>query len=462
MKKALVYTIDDNIDCLLQLVVSLKSVRRCCPEDLDVFILTDRPRPWMRDLYGAKIVDVRRMAEDYGLYGVDITWRDKPVPAMLLFRLLLPLVPELAEYDKVMYLDCDTEVWSGEFFDLFSMDDEHEVTAVQDSLSKSGSMRRLTSVHRRGGPGWKDDPGIYNNWDVLLSGAKRYVNSGVLVFNMPKLREGYEKRIRYILEKVNLLKPYYSDQDTLNAYFDVFVVSDRKYNAWALAVDGAVLRHYVGNERRKSAEYPKPAKSRPADLLDGVERDEGLGPLSGVVENVYVLVNGENPSNFEMLSEWFLKNGITKFTKIDVSPSGLYGRLLNVAPCDKGMHPEHMDNWMGHYRAIMDAIASGYNKVAVFEDTFRPEGLESALEHLSPDFDLALCTGSGRFVRTSAYRADSSKGYIIGRKCMIDMRRLFESLWDPSIPNQRLRYVHKWLDSSVLVKERVYIRRRIG
>ena len=457
-KKALVYTVDDDLECLLQLETSLKSVRRCSKETLDVYILTDSPRPWMQDMHGAKVVDVSDMVKKYGLDKTGIVWRKNPVPPMLLFRLLIPMVEELKPYEQVMYLDTDTEVWSPEFFDIFDRDSNCEVIAVKDNISHNGAAKRLAKTRANGGSDWKDAPGIYNRWDEMLYGTGKYANSGVLVFNMKNLRDGYEPRIEYIMEKVKVLKPYYSDQDTLNAYFKVFVIDDRRYNSWMRTESTSLLRHYVGNDRRKFREYPKITDCRPNVLLDGVASRGDLGMFSGIVDRVYVLADSANPDNMKNLEAWLGRNGVKSYMTLDTTDTGMYAGLLDTVPHDGGMKPEHMENWAAHYKVIVNAAIAGCGRIAVFEDTFTPYGLEDQLPRLEPDFDLAICDRPGSFRRGFSYRAVSSKGYIAGSKCMLELRRLFETLWDPSVKNKRLRYVHKWLSSDVLTRQRVYVR----
>jgi hypothetical protein len=460
-KKAIAYAVDSSVECLLQLATSIKSVRRMSPDPIDIYICTDSPRKWMEGLYGARILDVGGLAKEYGLYGTDLVWRKNDVPPMLLFRLLIPLVPELQQYDQVLYLDTDTEVWNPEFFKIFDIDRNCEIIGVRDSIGKSGAAHRIHTLRMKGGPDWKDREGITNRWDELIEKRGKYANSGVLVFNMDKFRDmdAYSDRVKYVLDKVVTLKPYYSDQDAINVYYSVYVVDDRRFDGWGRKVTDAYLRHYVGNERRKSAKYPLADPHRPSAELDSVGKNDDLGAFSGVVDNIYVLANSADKGYEEVLSLWLSSIGVAKYTKIDTSPSGKYDGLLDIVPHDN-VKPEHLDNWIGHYKAIVDAIDKGYDKIAIFEDTFRPEGLENQLDTLPAGFDIAICsTGKGGFFENGSFYADSSKGYMLSRKCMLDLRRLFESLWDDKLATRRLRYVHKWLYNKILVKERGYTRR---
>lgn len=459
-KKAIAYAVDSSVECLLQLVMSVKSVRRLSPEPIDIYICTDSPRPWMNGIYGAQVVDVRKLAEEYGLYSTNLTWRKNPVPPMLMFRLLIPLVPELRKYDQVMYLDTDTEVWNTEFFKIFDIDRNCEIIGVKDSLGKSGVAHRIHALRMNGGPKWKDQPGVFNRWDELISGKGKYANSGMLVFNMDKFPDAdkYSRRIRYVIDKVIELKPNYSDQDAVNVYFGIYVVDDRRFDGWGKASAGAFLRHYVGNERRKKAEYPIADASRPTEKLDSVKRNDKLGIFSGVVDNIYVLCDSANADNEARLSKWLADCGVSAYSKIDTTYTGMYSGLLYKVDHDQ-IKAEHLDNWIGHYKAVSDAVANGFDKIAVFEDTFQPNGLEKHLAKLPAGFDLAICSsGSGKFVSKTDYAAVSSKGYMLSRKGMMDLRRLFEGLWDTSLPRRKLRYVHRWLSSKVMIKERTYVR----
>ena len=459
-KKAIVYSIDDNVECLLQLVVSLKSVRKFCKEPMDIFILTNKPKPWMRNLYDAKILDVSHMVEQYGLNKMGLIWRNQGVPAMLLFRLLIPLVPELKDYEQVLYLDTDTEVWNEEFFTIFSKDSACEIIGVKDSLGKTGIANRIAGSRIKGSVGWKDDPGIYSRWEELLTGKGKYANSGVLVFNMTNFdMANYESRVRYIIGKIKELKPYYSDQDAINIYYKVFVVDDRRYNGWGKKVTDIFLRHYVGNERKKSSVYPVPDKRRPSVYLDEIQPNDSLGVFSGIVDRIYILSDNGNPANFDYISEWLVNNKVSTCTKVNTSSTETYKGLTDIVARDKGFHAEHIDNWIGHYKAIMDALDNGYEKIAIFEDTFKPKGLETNLKDLPSTFDIAICsTAGGMFKRTSMFGAESSKGYIISKKCMVALRRLFECLWDPDMPVRKLRYVHKWLSSAILTNQIAFVR----
>ncbi len=452
MNRAVVYTVDDNTECLLQMVASIRSVRKFIG-DIDIFILTNTPRSWMKDIYGAKIIDVSRLVRDYQLDCTGIIWRNKPVSPMLLFRLLIPLVEELKGYDQVLYLDTDTEVWSEKFSQIFDvdLDMKFEAVAVRDPLKPSGTYKRIKFLKDKN----PREQGMFSRWDDLLANDHEYVNSGVIVFNIPRLVSGYEERIKKTIDCMIYLKPWYPDQDILNIYYRLKVLNDRRFNHWVGTVDEVYLKHYVGNVRKKSKQYPPWSDLRPK-TLDSVKINPNLGLLSGKIDHVYVLINSDY-NNRQIFEKWLRESGINSFTEFDTKDSYEARKLLDTAPHDPIL-PEHMGNWLGHYKCIVDASEKGYDKIAILEDTFESNDIEDSIKSLPDDWDIVIVTGEGIFVRSYRFKAPSSKGYLLSKAGIVEMRRIFESLWDPTIKGTIMRYVHDWLHDKVLTKLRGYIR----
>lgn len=452
MNRAVVYTVDDNTECLLQMVASIRSVRKFIG-GIDIFILTNTPRSWMKDIYGAKIIDVSRLVRDYQLDCTGIIWRNKPVSPMLLFRLLIPLVEELKGYDQVLYLDTDTEVWSEKFSQIFDVDPDmkFEAVAVRDPLKPGGTYKRIKFLKDKN----PREQGMFSRWADLLANDHEYVNSGVIVFNIPRLVSGYEERIKKTIDCMIYLKPWYPDQDILNIYYRLKVLNDRRFNHWVGIVDEVYLKHYVGNVRKRSEQYPPWSDLRPK-TLDSVKINPNLGLLSGKVDHVYVLINSDY-NDRQIFKKWLRESSINSFTEFDTKDSYESRKLLDTAPHDP-ISPEHMGNWLGHYKCIVDASEKGYDKIAILEDTFESNNIEDNIKSLSDDWDIVIVTGEGNFFRSSRFKASSSKGYLLSKCGIVEMRRLFESLWDPTIKGTIMRYVHDWLHDKVLTKLRGYIR----
>lgn len=254
---------------------------------------------------------------------------------------------------------------------------------------------------------------------------------------------------------MKFLSPKYPDQDVLNIYYRLKVVNDKRFNHWVGDFDEIYLHHYVGNIRRRYNQYPVWSAERPNATLDRTDSDSKLGILSGKVDHVYVITDLDKENRNIFLSG-LSDIGVEDFTELDARDTPESRALLNKAPHDN-VRPEHMGNWLCHYKAIIDASEHGYDKIAVFEDTFDLRGLPDAVIHLPCDWDIALSSWKGIFMKSDAFQAKSSKGYFLGKAGMVGLRKIFESLWDVSNKNRFLRYVHKWLSNKALPKARAYV-----
>ncbi|HBL14337.1 MAG TPA: glycosyltransferase family 8 protein [Cyanobacteria bacterium UBA11162] len=122
------------------------------------------------------------------------------IPIAAYYRLLIPdLLP--AEFDKVIYLDCDliiledlAKVWNLEL-------DNHYILAAQD-----------TTV-----PYISSPDGLANYKQLGISEQAKYFNSGVLAINLKKWREDNiaDQAIKYVEENKQYIRWW--DQDALNA-----------------------------------------------------------------------------------------------------------------------------------------------------------------------------------------------------------------------------------------------------
>lgn len=445
-KKAIVYTIDDNTDCLLQLVTSLKSVRVFQPENYDVYILTNKPRSYLTNLYGAKVVDVSKLVDEYDLDNTGIIWRKHLVSPMLLFRLLIPIVPDLQGYDQILYLDTDTEVWNTKFFTIFSKDYNCDIIGVRDSLNRIGVSHRLRSLREKGPEGWQDPPGIFNRWDELIQRRGKYANSGVLVFNIKNIREGYENRIRYVIDKVKELKPYYSDQDSLNVYFRIYVVDDRRYNNWGIFALGTFLYHYVGAERKTCKMYPPIKLGRPVRQLcqdintSSQENKNNIGPI-------YILRSPEDNFLTSKLYKWMLNSNICT-SKFIPPPALPILQTLNTpqifADTSRILH---------HYVALKKAISDGWDHVIILESSFNPHFKITELDKLAERmYDLALFTLETSFTKAKSISKLPLEGYSISKKYMLYLCKQIEEKWINPQTGFRLRDVKNWFASDKLYR----------
>jgi lipopolysaccharide biosynthesis glycosyltransferase len=129
-----------------------------------------------------------------------------------MLRLLSDLIEELP--DKIIYLDTDT-VFKGDIKELYNIDiNEYEYGAALD----------------------------YLGWFFMRYKAKNYINSGVLLMNMKKIKE------TKLLEKCRKLcltkKMGFPDQDALNIAVKNKLIIDSKFNRQRKAKDDTIIQHF--------------------------------------------------------------------------------------------------------------------------------------------------------------------------------------------------------------------------
>ena len=132
---------------------------------------------------------------------------------------------------KILYLDADM-ICTGDITELYDLDFEDKIwIAVPDNGIKEKDLHRLG----------------------LPSGYK-YINSGMLLINVPKLKANYSEK--YILEKIKENKDIliYPDQDFINKVFkDEIKVISNKYNLIAKDIrykqleEKPLIIHYAGS-----------------------------------------------------------------------------------------------------------------------------------------------------------------------------------------------------------------------
>lgn len=118
------------------------------------------------------------------------------------YRFILP--SKLSQFDKVLYLDCDTIILS-DIRELYNTDITDFYIAGADDYTKDGFCKRLN--------------------------ISEYVNAGVLLFNLKKIREEnfQQKLFDYYFENINNLP--YQDQDVINVVFQGGIkVFDKSWN----------------------------------------------------------------------------------------------------------------------------------------------------------------------------------------------------------------------------------------
>lgn len=116
------------------------------------------------------------------------------------YRLALPEL--LQEYDKVIYLDCDIVALT-DISELFEYEIENEYfAAVLDFADQWKCYSDKSDIY------------IYRKNELNMVQPEMYFNSGVLLFNLKKLREDYS--LKEILDIAQMKNWEKHDQDVLN------------------------------------------------------------------------------------------------------------------------------------------------------------------------------------------------------------------------------------------------------
>lgn len=160
--------------------------------------------------YGEKVVFIN-VGNIFEKFPVMEKW-----PAEIYYRLLLPYILPDTEA-RVLYLDTDVVNIKG-LKDLYDVDFEGKSLAACQDVSSG----RLSEIQGR-------------LFEEFNGRETIYYNSGVLLMNLPKIRERYclDDFFEFIMKKRELLTAY--DQDTINYLFhdDILDLPSDTYNLYA-------------------------------------------------------------------------------------------------------------------------------------------------------------------------------------------------------------------------------------
>lgn len=253
-KKAIVFAVDDSPYQLHLLSIALNSVRCFQPEKYDIFILTNTELPHFDIWEGVTVLNISKEIKEYGLDNTNSWWLGKPTPAMMLSRILIPVLDNLLLYDKVLYLDTDTEVQDKRFFSIFEADDLHELILVNERINQKLLKARMQPLLNL------DEifPEVYTRCKYYKSSLESYSygNSGVIVFNMFNFRnqKDIKNRIRVIRDALVRTRPICPDQDIINVMFFNYYVQNTIFNLYKDAP--CYLRHNITPKRYSMFFYP--------------------------------------------------------------------------------------------------------------------------------------------------------------------------------------------------------------
>lgn len=244
---------------------ALWSMRRIMGRGTKVYILTNRASvddfPHGRELQRTFDVQFVHVSDTLlSELGLNLnTWRLR-WPFTVMYKMLLPFIPELARHHNVLHLDSDTVVVSPEALNLFRLSSE----GVECHGSKDVSGPETKNFI----PG--NEPkvmltDIYNEmtarvWTTHNLACKEYINVGVVVFHLDEIRKDldwYSQRLQWGFDGINRGIYKCPEQDVTNWFLTVGLLNPR-YNRFShdvgynLYKQGFIL-HYASGRKRVMA-----------------------------------------------------------------------------------------------------------------------------------------------------------------------------------------------------------------
>lgn len=247
MKRAIVYCCDSNGTAKPWLEYSLNSLRKF--GDYDVFVAS----PTNLCIPNTRWIPANEYIKEFKLDRImKLRYHRGSCDPMILFRLVLPIVKELAEYDRFLYIDCDTEIMAplDEVFEIPKAD--YDMAAVKDfggfCKKHCPKLLPIASDHRLS---------CRNSRHRLAENL--YINSGVIMFYPQNImvRHNFKAKVLNLLD-VMIEKRLFWDQDLINIGFKINLI-DRKWNGLMdrekhTIKRGVAIAHFIGKAKLKH--YP--------------------------------------------------------------------------------------------------------------------------------------------------------------------------------------------------------------
>ena len=250
-KYAVLYAVDGSSRSREWLDVSLDSLDRFLNRNIDVFVASD-----VRfDRNGCKWIDARRYIKKYGLDRIRSVKKLGMTPSpMQMFRICAHEIDELKGANKLLYLDIDTEIISGEINRVFEIDVNSDVAGLYENSQHGNDSTRIMLGSRE----------LLNEMDGrtvkrLKNGG--YFNSGVMLMNLDEMRErlkGWGGKISRVVDIAVRHHRIVVDQDIINVEWTADPLPKR-FNVIRGVVNDCndpVILHYAGTEKYKMSEYP--------------------------------------------------------------------------------------------------------------------------------------------------------------------------------------------------------------
>ena len=275
----IVFTTDGKPKPIQWLVYALRTANEMFGSSVKYVVCTNEPDEVTAGLKAesvftelVEIVDVRPVIESSGMEKISgMMFNGRYVPPIQVFRLALPIVPELSGYDKVVFCDTDVGFESKDFLSLFDKDIEgYDVAASKDcTYAPKVSKENCSRIMKSGAFAISQVAG-----EARIR-AGQYCSAGVMLMNLKRMRTAYGSYLEYLRMMIDACVKHnlpQLDQSLVNLFFEVKFVS-ASYNSWEMAnyTEGmpVYLRHFPGSRKFNECFYPpQNGKYQPQEKVD--------------------------------------------------------------------------------------------------------------------------------------------------------------------------------------------------
>jgi len=169
-----------------------------------------------------------KYAHGIGILDVDVDKASRLLPRMLgkpyaitMARLAIPLMDEFQKYDRVIYVDADTDVTSGKFLDIIHEETSEDGLAAVEDIGQNFYLKQMAARFPE-------------------YGKASYFNAGLVVMDLHKIdRNEWRRKIWEAISEHERMPFAHYDQDILNAFFDIKAL-DVRYNwIWRRKADAS-------------------------------------------------------------------------------------------------------------------------------------------------------------------------------------------------------------------------------
>lgn len=342
-----VFTVDGKERTKVWLDWALKSLREVLGDDVKVYVCSNSAEDCRKGFgYGSVAVDVSEVIRSTDLSKLEnLKYQGRVRGPMQVFRLALPIVPELMQYEKFVYLDADVEFRSPKWARIFDIDlGDKEVGMAEDGWPVN------SPAHCESMRVFQDVCGICCDEARERLRHDVYYGAGLVVFNERKLLErgNYQARMADMLEAMIRCEFRCPDQDALNYALTVCPL-DQRFDAWDNnnpKGGEAWLWHYAGGAKFEGV-YPPDWYRRIAD--------------HGKTRDILYVVNrdGERNLRYALRSLDKYGNGVGRVIVAGYPPDWLSDEVVKV-PVEQPYESPYQNVLHTICVAIKEANISGH------------------------------------------------------------------------------------------------------